>query len=141
MNSYEYTDASYDRVYEKAECLPASKTGKVNDIVGEWKLVLEINRNDTIDRSCEDIVYHFGMDGMLTVSSSTEVCEFEYVDYPFCPSCYPPKNVQPNLRMGDARVFCEVLLTKVIVYPQTVLTGIGVKFPGPDIKTLFSRIK
>jgi hypothetical protein len=58
-NVYRQIDTSFDRIYEKAACLSPAKTGKAEDIAGKWKLALEINGNDTIDRSCEDIVYHF----------------------------------------------------------------------------------
>jgi hypothetical protein len=132
---------SFEEPYEeKPACPSPAKTGKENDIVGKWKLVLEINKSDTTDRSCEDIVYHFREDGMLAVSNSTEVCEFEYSGYPFCCTCLP-LNPQPNFKMGDTTFFCEVLPERMYMYPRTGLTGIGSMYPDHEIQILFLRIE
>jgi hypothetical protein len=154
----EWTDVFYDRFYEKAVCLSPAKTGESDDIVGKWKLILEINKGDTTDRSCEDIVYHFREDSTLTASGDAEEVgiaygtltvsgdvekedmAYEYVPYPCCPACLP-RNPQPNLSMGDTNVFCQVLLTKMILYPRFMETGFGSKFPVGETKTLFLRIE
>jgi hypothetical protein len=134
---------SLEESYEQElSCPSPAKTGEMDDIVGKWKLILEINKSDTSDRSCEDIVYHFREDGTLTVSNnSTEVCEFEYSGYPFCPACYPPKNPQRNLKMGDATIFCEVSLRKMSMYPQIRFTERGYVFPNHEIRIVFLRIE
>jgi hypothetical protein len=127
---------------QKLACPSPAKTGKEDDIIGKWKLVLEINKSDTSDRSCEDIVYHFREDGTLTVSNSSEVCEFEYSNYPFCYRCYPSKNsAQPNLKMGDAAIFCIVSLKQMSMYPKIRVTELGYAFPNPEIGILFLRIE
>jgi hypothetical protein len=133
---------SFEESYEQEIACPSpAKTGEMDDIVGKWKLMLEINKSDISDRSCEDIIYHFREDGTLTVSNSTEVCEFEYSGYPYCPACYPPKNPQRNLKMGNAAIFCEVSLRKMFMYPQIRFTERGYVFPDHEIGLLFLRIE
>jgi hypothetical protein len=134
-------DPDEHKMYEKTKCLFAVKTGEKDDIVGKWKLALEINGSDTIDRSCEDIVYHFKKDGTLTVSGNTEVCEFNYSGYPFCPSCYPPKNAQPNLKMCDTAVFCQLSSRRMNMCPQIRVNEMGYVFPDHKIRKLFLRIE
>jgi hypothetical protein len=142
---YQQMDASYDKVYEKAACPSLVKIGQVDGIVGKWKLVLEINGKDTIDRSCENLVYHFKKDGTLAISGSAEKKEedvtYEYRGYPFCPVCLP-FDPQPNLSIGDnTAFFCQVLLIKMILYPQWKPQGETSKQPVFEIQKLFSRIK
>ncbi|MDR2139242.1 MAG: hypothetical protein LBP50_06820 [Tannerella sp.] len=142
VSAYEQIDTSFDEIYKKAACLSPAKTGEVNDIVGKWQLALEINGKDTTDRSCEAIVYHFREDGTLTVSNTEDVCDYEYDAYPFCPSCLPKCKSDLNFRKGnDAAVFCEVLLRKMFVYPQTSYTELGCSYPDHEIRTLFLRIE
>jgi hypothetical protein len=138
LSAYEQMEVAY----AKAECLSPAKTGKEDDITGKWKLVLEINENDTLDRSCEEIVYHFKKDQTLTVSSNTEEKDavYEYSPYPLCPVCLP-RDPKPNLKMGDATIYCEVLISKMIVYPQTRFTDLGVAYPNHEFQTVFSRIE
>jgi hypothetical protein len=138
-----YQDAAYDKMYEKAKCLSAAKTGKKNNIAGKWKLIWEINGSDTTDRSCEEIVYHFREDGMLrmlTVSNSIGKQEddvaYEYSVFPLdCANVDP----QANLRMGETEFFCRVLLTKMILYPWKY-SEIGKKVISSEIRTFFLRI-
>ncbi|MDR2139241.1 MAG: hypothetical protein LBP50_06815 [Tannerella sp.] len=137
---FESTDIYHYRISEKATCASPAKTGKVNDIVGKWKLMLEISGKDTTDRSCEEIVYHFREDGTLTVSNSADVCDYEYGGYPFCPVCDPGCNPEPS-RIGDDAVFCEVLLRVMIVYPRIGYTEIGCVYPDHEFKTFFLRIE
>jgi hypothetical protein len=142
----EPVDTSFDRVYARAACPSPEKAGKedVDDIVGKWKLMLEITGDDVTDRSCEEIVYHFGEDGTLTVSgSSAEKKEsvYAYAPFPLCPACLP-LNPKPNLKMGDAEaVYCQISLSKMVVYPQTAYTDLGIAYPDQEFKTLFSRIE
>jgi hypothetical protein len=39
----------YDEMFAKAECPSSAKAGKEDDIVGKWKLTLEISGIDTVD--------------------------------------------------------------------------------------------
>jgi hypothetical protein len=139
---YQGVEASYDKVCKEVACPSPAKTGKVHDITGKWKLMLDINESDTIDRSCENIVYHFKEDGMLAVSGSAEKdVEYEVIAFPFCPTCLP-LDPQPNLSMGNTKVFCQVLFTKMILYPQWKdITPLSPsEIPRHKIQTLFLRI-
>jgi hypothetical protein len=50
----------------------------IDRINGKWKLVKEIRLNDTIDHSCENIIYHFNSDQTLTVYvDETKTEEYE----------------------------------------------------------------
>jgi hypothetical protein len=106
---------------ERVECPSPAKTGEEYDLVGEWKLILQINETDTVDCSCEDVVYHFKPDQTLTVSTgdgTVEEVAYEYDwGFPFCPACFP-HNPRPNLRMGSSEVYCWALDKKMLVYPQ-----------------------
>ncbi|MDR1382123.1 MAG: hypothetical protein LBJ47_11685 [Tannerella sp.] len=106
---------------ERVKCPSPAKTGEEYELAGKWKLTLRINGTDTVDCSCEDVVYHFKPDQTLTVSTGDETEEdvaYEYDwGFPFCPVCLP-LNPRPNLRMGSSEVYCWALDKKMLVYPQ-----------------------
>jgi hypothetical protein len=145
---YRGMDANYDVLYNMAECLLPAKTGQVGDIVGKWKLIMEINlelnengaetdRRIT-DRSCENVMYHFKPDQTLTVSGSEEdECNYYFEPFPYCPVCLP-LNPTPNLKMGSLDVYSEVLLTKMILYPKLKE---GTTLLSSEIQLLFLRIE
>ncbi|MDR2139243.1 MAG: hypothetical protein LBP50_06825 [Tannerella sp.] len=133
-------DASYDEVCEKAACPSPAKTGEAYDITGKWKLMMEISGNDTVDRSCEEIVYHFKADGTLSVAGSTEDVDYAFEAISLCPSCDPAP--RPNLRMGDTEVFCIALYTKMILYPQYEQQFVPTaRWPVFEINNVFLRIE
>jgi hypothetical protein len=121
-DQYSPLDPSWAKVfYEHVKCPSPAKTGEEYDLVGMWKLILQINGTDTVDCSCEDVVYHFKPDQMLTVSigdKTEEDVAYEYDwGYPFCPLCLP-LNPRPNLRMGSLEVYCWALPEVMFLYPQ-----------------------
>jgi hypothetical protein len=141
---YEQMDAIFDREYDsEAACLSPAKTGKINDIVGKWKLVWDINRYDvtsTNNRSCEDIVYHFREDGILTVSNRPEEdVTYKYSLYPACPTC-SSDDFLPNLRMGDSTHFCEVRYRWMTLYPHCYYIDEALTFSN-NFMSLFLRIE
>ena len=124
MSDYSYLDWAnevYERIYERVKCPSPAKTGEEYDLVGTWKLTLRINGTDTVDCSCENVIYHFKPDQMLTVSIGRETGEDVTYDYdwgyPFCPLCLP-LTPRPNLRMGSSEVYCWALPKIMYVYPQ-----------------------
>ncbi|MCL6260907.1 hypothetical protein M3O96_17520 [Aquiflexum sp. TKW24L] len=66
------------------KCQVDAVTGPEDDVVGKWKMVWErgafFNR-DTIDYSCNNIIYHFRPDGFLEVRSDVEEAGLPQGDY------------------------------------------------------------
>jgi hypothetical protein len=125
------------------ECSLPAKTGEEDGIIGTWKLILRINGTDTVDCSCEEVVYHFKPDQTLSVSTGNETAEdvaYEYEEYPFCPLCLP-HNPLPNLRMGSSEVYCYALPKMMYLYPQMnpEREEFGI-FPLFEINRIFIRI-
>jgi hypothetical protein len=140
---YKSLDAGhYHRWCEGAECLPPAKTEQVNGIAGKWKLIAEINgvNGDHItDRSCEEIVWHFGSNRTLTVSVNGEndhESKYKYKSYPFCPECLVLEPT-PNLKMENSAVYCDVLFETMIMYPQLKENN----WPLFEVRLCFLRIE
>jgi hypothetical protein len=124
VDADEDIDASFGKLFENVKCPSPVKTGKVDSIAGKWKLLVERNGDDEIDRSCEEVVYHFKPDRTLTVSRDDETEEdmdYEYGWYPFCSRCLPSSVPHPNLKMGSSEVYCWVLYKTMVVYPPSDL--------------------
>jgi hypothetical protein len=127
---------------ERVKCPSPVKTGEEEEPVGEWKLMLRINGTDTVDCSCENVVYRFKPDQTLTVSIGDETANdvaYEYWGYPMCPLCLPI-NPRPNLRMGSSEVYCWALPEIMYVYPQLEPENEFGIFPVRGIKWIFLRI-
>ncbi|MDR1454342.1 MAG: hypothetical protein LBJ01_01705, partial [Tannerella sp.] len=91
---------------------------------GKWQLIKEITLNETqvaiidsVDYSCENIIYHFREDQTLTVSNTEESMAYEYAPFPFCATCLP-LNPRPNLLMGDSGVYCGVYRKYMVIFPE-----------------------
>jgi hypothetical protein len=104
--------------YELVKCPSPAKPGKEYNLVGIWKLVLRINGTDTVDCSCEDVVYHFKPDQTLTVSIGDETEEDVAYEYGSYSVPFYPHTPRPNLRMGSSEVYGLVLAKKMYVFPQ-----------------------
>jgi hypothetical protein len=113
-------------------------TGSDDDIVGTWKLLLDFSAGDTIDRSCNSVIYTFHADGTVTIESGIKeipggTFEYEYFyDDPFCPLCLPSPDITPNLIIGENKYYCQIA--------QSWLTTIFVKYytdktTGKEFKT------
>jgi hypothetical protein len=142
--------SGYAELYERVKCPSPVKTGEEDDPIGIWKLILRINGTDTVDCSCEEVVYHFKPDQTLTVSigdKTEEEVAYEYEEYPLCPVCLP-LTPRPNLRMGNSEVYCQPLPEIMFVYPQFEEVYVKVDserevlalWPSGYIKWLFIRI-
>jgi hypothetical protein len=142
--------SGYAELYERVKCPSSVKTGEEEDPVGIWKLILRINGTDTVDCSCEEVVYHFKSDQTLAVSignGAEENVVYEYDGFPFCPVCLP-LTPRPNLRMGSSEVYCQVLPEIMFVYPQFEKVDVKVDqerevlalLPLFEIKLIFIRI-
>jgi hypothetical protein len=119
-DQYSPLDPSWAKVfYEHVKCPSPAKTEEDEDPVGVWKLILQINGTDTVDCSCEDVVYHFKPDQTLTVSigdKTEEDVAYEYDwGYPF--ACLT-LNPRPNLRMGSSEIYCWALSEIMYIFPQ-----------------------
>ncbi|MDR1197758.1 MAG: hypothetical protein LBK94_01925 [Prevotellaceae bacterium] len=98
------------------------------DIIGTWMLLMDCSKNDTIDYSCESIIYIFNANGIVTIKSNVKEIQsgqFEYAYYtdPFCPLC-DVVNPLPNLVIGTNKSFCQVA--------DTWLTTFAVNYVGEN---------
>ena len=55
----------------------------------KWRLILDINGKDTIDYSCNSIIYHFCDDGIVTIESDMK----EFPDGEFTYNFHEPDNL------------------------------------------------
>jgi hypothetical protein len=106
-----------------------SGIGSTYNIVGVWKLLLDISTGDAEDRSCNSVIYAFHADSTVTIVSDLKeipsgTFKYEYYSDPFCPLCDPPLNTPPNLIIGENEYYCQVV--------QSWLTTFFVKYRDVD---------
>ena len=83
------------------------------DITGKWKLILDLSKGDTIDYSCNTILYLFSENGILTIESDVEEFPSGEFMYSFNDPYYPfkfnqePPSVYHNLEIGDYVRYCQ----------------------------------
>ena len=116
------------------------KEGTIN---GTWQLLVDFSTGDTIDYSCESIIYTFETNGKVTINSSVKdilsgTFEYDYYPDPFCPHC-DPTNPRPNLVIGDNTYYCQVA-------PSWFITSTVVDYGDEgrnrgDFERIFQRIK
>ena len=85
----------------------------------KWKLILDISGNDTIDYSCNSIIYHFQDDGIVTVTSDVKevingdfTYNFHEPDRDFCilvDSCYCVPYEEYNFAIGENSYYCTAI--------------------------------
>jgi hypothetical protein len=66
-------------------CPVEAVEGPEDEIVGKWKMVWEIGSFlvDSVDHSCDNIIYHFRPDGILEVSSDVEGAGYSVGEYDY----------------------------------------------------------
>ena len=84
----------------------------MDEITGAWKLTIYTGL-DTLDLQRKNIIYDFGIDGILTITGSLPddlpdgEYTYEYKKPTVCGTCMPV----PNLRIGDDNeLFCDAFL-------------------------------
>ena len=115
------------------------KEGTIN---GRWQLLVDFSTGDTIDYSCESIIYTFETNGKVTINSSVKdilsgTFEYDYYPDPFCPHC-DPTNPRPNLVIGDNMYYCQVAPSWFITFTFIDYGDRG-KARG-DCERIFQRI-
>ena len=116
----------FEKEFSKLTCKPEPVFGKKNDIIGKWKLVqkwsITGSQNgaaiiDTVDVSCDNVIYEFKDDNTLTVTGDRD--DIAAGNYPYsyqpiniCATCLPA----PNLRIDNKEgIFAYVYEYKIIM--------------------------
>lgn len=103
------------------KCPVVPKDGPNDDIVGKWKLVgakQVFNNPQELDHSCDNIVYHFQKEGILTISGNTEGKGCDEGDYPFefkALKLYDEIEESYTLTMGSTDIACDIKENKLIL--------------------------
>lgn len=129
--------AKFEKEFGKLQCKSEPVFGKKDDIVGKWKLVqtwsITGSQNgaaiiDTVDVSCNNVIYEFKADNTLTVTGDKDDVApgkytYSYRTINSCPTCLPA----PNLRIDNKEgIFAYVYEYKIIM---------------PNVNKAFIRIK
>ena len=91
-----------------------------SSIIGTWKLLLDFSTGDTINYTCDNVLYAFGADSTVKVTSNVNAIKsgtFKYDYYldPYCPLC-DIINPRPNLVTGNEEYYCQIARSWMILY-------------------------
>jgi hypothetical protein len=109
-------------------------------IIGTWQLLLEINGTDTMDYSCNAIIYSFNTDSMVTIGSDIKEIlsgTFKYTHRSWPYWCLTSADdIYGNLKIGEKSYECQAVRSWAGIY-EVSLKG------RPDIlrEQIFRRIK
>ena len=89
--------------------------GMYNSIEGNWKLILDFGKGDTIDYSCNAVTYNFNKNGVVTIESDVVEIrggEYNYIFnepyiYPLTYSTPLIAASYPNLIIDGHEFYCQ----------------------------------
>jgi hypothetical protein len=153
---YKYPDDLYEGIdpfspewlLVEVRCPPAATSGKENHIAGKWQLIKAIHQTDTVDYSCDNIIYEFVSGNMseedltnrgtVTVYGRDEILSSDYEYQPF-PMCTTIGGFLPNIKMGDETAYCLISSQRMVMYSPDMN-----EYGGPlltKIEKIFLRIE
>jgi hypothetical protein len=119
-----------------------------NEIIGVWKLLLDLSTGDAADRSCNSVIYTFYADGTVLIESGIKeipggTFEYEYFySDPFCSTC-DIINPIPNLVIGENKYYCQIaqswLTTIFVNYSIDKETGKEAPTYG-EVEKIFHKV-
>lgn len=120
----------------------------MDSIYGTWQLLFDFNEEDTIDYSCNSVLYSFDHDSTVIISSDVKeisggIFIYDYYSDPYCRFCLPTIDVRANFVIGENKSFCQLARSWLITdeYSEGVDSE-GVAFTNRgDARQIFRRIK